>query len=455
MHYDIIVVGSGAGGYTAALRAAAYGRRVAIVERAEVGGTCLNWGCIPTKALLRSAEVYGLCRTAAQYGVDVEGEIKPDLAKIVARSRMVASNMQKGVQMLLKRAAVDVIEGTARLHSATAVEVGDSIYEADNIILATGAVSRELPFLPIDHHHIITSRDALTLEQLPESMIIVGSGAIGCEFATFYAALGVKVTVVEYMPQLLPLEDADVSAVIERTFRRQRITALTSTTVRSAEVVDGRCRVTIEGKRGEELLESDIVLSSVGIKSNIDGIGLEEVGIAVERDKVVVNDECRTSVANIFAIGDIIATPALAHVSEAEARRAVDVICGKQSEPIDYSIIPSCVFTHPEVASVGITEQRAAAEGIAYHKAVYNFAASGRAMAMGERDGFAKLLFDKDERLIGAHIVGSHITEMLGEASLACRLGAVAGDIAATIHAHPTMNEAIMEAAHQAVESME
>lgn len=455
MHYDIIVVGSGAGGYTAALRAAAYGRRVAIVERGEVGGTCLNWGCIPTKALLRSAEVYGLCRTAMQYGVDIEGEVKPDLAKIVARSRTVASNMQKGVQMLLKRAAVDVIEGSATLRSATSVEVADAIYTADHIILATGAVSRELPFLPIDHTHIITSRDALVLEQLPSSIIIVGSGAIGCEFATLYAALGVRVTIIEYMPRLLPLEDAEVAATIERTFRRQRITALTSTTVRSAEVVDGRCRVTIEGKRGEEVLESDIVLASVGIKSNIDGIGLEEVGIQIERDKVVVNDECRTSVENIFAIGDIIATPALAHVAEAEARRAVDVICGKPSQPINYALIPSCVFTHPEVASVGITEQKAVAEGIEYQKAVYNFAASGRAMAMGERDGFAKLLFDKEQRLIGAHIVGAHITEMLGEASLACRLGVVAEDIAATIHAHPTMNEAIMEAAHHAIEGAE
>lgn len=451
MKYDIIIIGSGPGGYVAAVRASQLGRRVAVVERAEAGGTCLNWGCIPTKALLKSAKVYSYCRNAAHYGVELEDEPKPDLAKIVARSRTVAENMNKGVQMLLKRNNVDVLQGFGRLVSASTVDVDGTLYEADHIILATGARPREMGFMPIDHRYVLSSKDALALETLPATMIVVGSGAIGSELAFFYASLGVKVTIVEYMPQIMPLEDEEVAKTIERVFRRQRIAMMTSTTVKGVAVKEGRCHVTVEGKKGEEVLEADVVLSAVGIKSNIENIGLEELGIRVERDKVVVDEAYRTNVEGVYAIGDIIPTPALAHVASAEAIACVERICGLDSEPIDYSTIPSCVFTSPEVASVGLTEKQAADKGLEYTVGRFQFAASGKAMAAGERDGFVKLIFGKDQTLLGAHIVGGDIVEMLGEATLAKRLGATAHAIARTIHSHPTMHEGIMEAAEQSL----
>ncbi|MBQ7856937.1 MAG: dihydrolipoyl dehydrogenase [Alistipes sp.] len=447
MKYDIIIIGSGPAGYTAALRASALGKSVAIVERAEAGGTCVNWGCIPTKALLKSAQVYNYCRTAAGYGIEIETEPKADMAKVVARSRSVAENVGKGVQMLLKRSNVEVISGTARLLSPTQVEVEGTAYDADHIILATGARPREMPFMTIDHTHVLSSKDALALERIPQSIVVVGSGAIGSEFAYLYASLGSKVTIVEYMPQLMPLEDEEVARTMERAFRKLRIGVMTSTTVKNVSVVEGVCEVEVEGKKGPETLTAEVVLSAVGIKSNIEELGLEELGIAVERDKVVVDEQYRTSVPSVYAIGDIIATPALAHVASAEAVRCVECICGIESEPIDYSTIPSCVFTSPEVASVGITEKQAVEQGIEHHIGRYQFAASGKAMAAGERDGFVKLIFDGEQRLIGAHIVGGNIAEMLGEATLAKRLGATAKAIARTIHAHPTLHEGIMDAA--------
>lgn len=453
MKYDIIVIGSGPGGYVAAVRAAKSGKSVAIVERDDAGGTCLNWGCIPTKALLKSAQVYNYCAHAANYGIDVAGEVKPDMAKIVARSRTVAETMNKGVQMLLKKHNVELIEGFGRIVAAGRVDVGGTEYEADNIIIATGARSREMPFMPIDHERILSSKDALALDRLPESIIIVGSGAIGSEFAQLYATLGAKVTIVEYMPQLMPLEDEEVAKAIERSFRKMRINVMASTTVKSVRVTGNRCEVDVEGKKGAETLSAEYVLSAVGIKSNIESIGLEEVGIKVERDKIVVDDHYQTSVAGIYAIGDIIATPALAHVASAEAVCCVDGICGRNTQPIDYSTIPSCIFTSPEVASVGLTEKQAAKQGIAYTIGRYQFAASGKAMAAGERDGFVKLIFDERKRLIGAHLVGANVTEMLGEPTLAKMLGATACDIAHTIHSHPTMNEGIMEAAEESLQS--
>jgi dihydrolipoamide dehydrogenase len=326
------------------------------------------------------------------------------------------------------------------------------VYEAEAIILATGARPRQMPFMPIDGEHIISSKEALTLPKLPETMIVVGSGAIGSEFACLYASLGVKVTIVEYMPQLMPLEDEEVAKTMERSFRKMRATVLTSTNVKSVSVGDdGMCSVEIEGKKGAETLSAEIVLSAVGIKSNIEGIGLEEMGIEVERDKVKVDEHYQTSAKGVYAIGDIIATPALAHVASAEALHCVEHICGLNPDAVDYSTIPSCIFTSPEVASVGMTEQQAQKAGIEYKVGRFPFTASGKATAAGDRDGFVKLIFDADEKLIGAHLVGATVTEMLGEPTLAKRLGVTAHAIAKTIHSHPTMHEGLMEASEAAL----
>ena len=451
MKYDIIVIGSGPGGYVAAIRASQLGKKVAIVEKAELGGVCLNWGCIPTKALLKSAQVFSYCKNAAHYGVAIDGDVKPDFEKIVARSRTVADTMSKGVAFLMKKNNIDILTGFGRLAGEGRVDVEGTLYEADAIILATGARPRQMPFMPIDGQHVISSKEALTLPRLPQSMIVVGSGAIGSEFACLYASLGVKVTVVEYMPQMMPLEDEEVAKTMERSFRKMRATVLTSTTVKAVRVVGGACEVDIEGKKGAETLSAEVVLSAVGIKSNIENIGLEGLGITVERDKIVVDEHYQTSAKGVYAIGDIIATPALAHVASAEAIHCVEHICGLQPDAVDYSTIPSCVFTSPEVASVGMTEQQARDKGIDYKVGRFPFTASGKATAAGDRDGFVKLIFDEQERLIGAHMVGATVTEMLGEPTLAKRLGATAHAIAKTIHSPPTMHEGLMEASEAAM----
>ncbi len=451
MKYDIIVVGAGPGGYVAAIRAAQLGKKVALVERAEVGGVCLNWGCIPTKALLKSATVYQYCKKAAHYGIGIEGGANPDLKAIVARSRTVAETMSKGIQFLLKKNAIDLITGEGHLTAPHHIEVAGEHHEAEHIILATGARPRVLPSIPVDGRRIITSKEALLLDELPASMIVIGTGAIGSELAWFYAALGVKVTLVEYLPRMMPLEDEEVSKAMERAFRKLRATVLTGTTVKSARVVEEHCEVEIEGKKGAEVLTADVVLSAVGIEANIHGIGLEELGVAVERGKVVVDDLYRTNVDGLYAIGDIVKGPALAHVASAEAICCVEAICGLHPAPIDYTTIPSCIFTSPEVASVGLTEQQAVEQGIAIKIGRFPFTASGKATAAGERDGFVKLIFDEEERLIGAHMVGGSVTELLAEPTLAKALGATAHQIARTIHAHPSMNEAMMEAAEEAL----
>ena len=450
--YDIIIIGSGPGGYVAAIRAAQCGKRVAIVEKADAGGVCLNWGCIPTKALVRSAQVYADCKAAATFGVTIEGEVKPDWTKMVERERMVATTMNKGVQFLLKKNNIDVIAGFGRLKAADIVEVEGVEYEADNIILATGARPRVMPFMPVDGKHIISSKEALVLPELPESMVVVGSGAIGSEFAYIYATLGVKVTIIEYMPQIMPLEDEDTAKAMERAFRKLRATVMTSTTVKQVSVNEaGKCIIDIEGKKGAQTIEADIVLSAVGIKSNIEDMGLEEVGIEIERDKIKVDDHFKTNIDGVYAIGDIIATPALAHVASTEAIHCVEHICGLNPEPIDYSTIPSCIFTSPEVASVGMTEAQVKAAGIDYKVGKFPYTASGKATAAGERDGFVKLIFDGEEKLLGAHFVGHNVTEMIGEPTLAKVLGVNAHRIARTIHAHPSMHEAVMEAAEDAL----
>ncbi|MDE6861765.1 MAG: dihydrolipoyl dehydrogenase, partial [Alistipes sp.] len=435
MKYDIIIIGSGPGGYVAAIRASQLGRRVAVVERAEIGGVCLNWGCIPTKALVRSAQVYADCKAAAGFGVAIDGEVRVDWPKAVQRERTVAETMNKGVQFLFKKNNIDVIAGHGRLVAPRTVEVEGVSYEADAVILATGARPREMAFMPIDGKRVISSREALTLDTLPETMIVVGSGAIGSEFAYIFSTLGVKVTIVEYMPQIMPLEDEETAKAMERAFRKLRAVVMTSTSVKQVEVKESGCEVLVEGKKGEQTLTADVVLSAVGIKSNIENIGLEELGVKVERDKIVVDEHYRTSVDGLYAIGDIIATPALAHVASAEAIHCVEHICGLSPEPIDYTTIPSCVFTSPEVASVGLTEQQARDKGIEYKVGRFPYTASGKATAAGERDGFVKLIFDADDRLIGAHLVGHNVTEMIAEPTLAKRLGGTAETLARTIHA--------------------
>ncbi len=452
MKYDIIVIGSGPGGYVAAIRAAQLERKVALVERAEAGGVCLNWGCIPTKALLKSAHVYTHCLSAAEYGIELSGEVRPSLEKIVERSRAVADTMSRGVQFLLKKNNIDLLQGFGRLTAPHKVDVDGVEYDADHIILATGARPREMPFMPVDGEHVLSSKHALLLKELPESMIVVGSGAIGAEFAWFYAALGVKVTIVEYLPHLLPLEDEEVSKTMERAFRKLRAAVLCSTTVKSVTVNDeGLCEVVVENKKGETTLVADKVLSAVGIVPNTEGIGLETLGVAVEKGWVVVDDFYRTNVEGVYAIGDIIATPALAHVASAEAVCCVEHICGLEPHKVDYAVIPSCVFTTPEVASVGMTEEQAKARGVEYTVGRFPFTASGKATAAGDRDGFVKVLFDAEHRLIGAHMVGASVTEMLAEPTLAMQLGATAEAIAHTIHSHPTMAEGVLEATEAAM----
>ena len=457
MKYDIIVIGSGPGGYVAAVRAAQAGKRTAIVEREALGGVCLNWGCIPTKALLKSASVYHYVKNAAAYGIDIEGEAKADISKIVARSRGVAETMSKGIDFLMKKNKIDVLRGHGSIESKGVVAVeneeGRTLYETDHIILATGARPRQMPFIPVDGKKIITSREALVVKELPESIVVIGSGAIGSEFAFLFAQLGVKVTIVEYLPNLMPLEDEEVSKTMERAFRKMRATVYTGTTVKAARVNDeGRCEVDIEGKKGAETLVADMVLAAVGIKTNTENIGLEKVGIELERDKIKVDEHYQTAVEGIYAIGDLIPTPALAHVASAEAIHCVDAICGRSPQPIDYSTIPSCVYTSPEVASVGLTEKQAAEKGIELKIGRFQFTASGKAAAAGERDGFVKLLFDAaTDKLIGAHFVGMNVTEMIAEPTVAKALGATAEVLAHTIHPHPTMNEAVMEAAEAAL----
>ncbi len=457
MKYDIIVIGSGPGGYVAAVRAAQAGKRTAIVEREALGGVCLNWGCIPTKALLKSASVYHYVKNAAAYGIDIEGEAKADISKIVARSRGVAETMSKGIDFLMKKNKIDVLRGHGSIESKGVVAVeneeGRTLYEADHIILATGARPRQMPFIPVDGEKIITSREALVVKELPESIVVIGSGAIGSEFAFLFAQLGVKVTIVEYLPNLMPLEDEEVSKTMERAFRKMRATVYTGTTVKAARVNDeGRCEVDIEGKKGAETLVADMVLAAVGIKTNTENIGLEKVGIELERDKIKVDEHYQTAVEGIYAIGDLIPTPALAHVASAEAIHCVDAICGRSPQPIDYSTIPSCVYTSPEVASVGLTEKQAAEKGIELKVGRFQFTASGKAAAAGERDGFVKLLFDAaTDKLVGAHFVGMNVTEMIAEPTVAKALGATAEVLAHTIHPHPTMNEAVMEAAEAAL----
>jgi len=457
--YDIIVIGSGPGGYVAAIKAAQLGMKTAVVERAELGGICLNWGCIPTKALMKSAQVFRYMKHCADYGISVNGEIEPDFEAIIKRSRDVAANMSKGIQFLLKKNNIDVICGHGKVLPEKKVEVTDSdgnktIYSANHIILATGASSRQLPNLKQDGKKIIGYREALTLPKLPESLVVVGSGAIGSEFAFFYNSLGTKVTLVELLPNILPFEDEEISKQIERSFRKQGIKLMTEASVENVDIVDDTCKVFIKDKKGNlSEIEAEIVLSAVGVQTNLENIGLKETGIAFERGKIIVDAYYRTNIEGIYAIGDIVHGPALAHVASKEAIICVEKIAGHQPEVIDYENIPSCTYTSPEVASVGLTEKKAIEMGYEIKIGKFPFMASGKAAASGNKDGMVKVIFDsKTNLLLGCHLAGENVTEMIAEAVVIRQTKVNAHQILASVHPHPTMSEAFMEAVEDAVE---
>lgn len=453
MNFDLIVIGSGPGGYVTAIRASQLGMKVAIVERAELGGICLNWGCIPTKALLKSANVFEYLNHAADYGIKIDGSTSADFGAMVKRSRDVANGMSKGVQFLMKKNKIEVIAGSGKVKPGKKVEVTGAdgkatIYEAKHIILATGARSRELPNLKQDGKKVIGYREAMSMPQQPKSMIVVGSGAIGVEFAYFYAAVGTKVTVVEFLPNIVPLEDEEVSKQLERSFKKAGIDVMTNASVESVDTSGTGCKVKIKTKDGEKTMECDVVLSAVGIAANIENLGLEDVGIATDKGRVIVNKWYETNIPGYYAIGDCIPTPALAHVASAEGITCVEKIMGMHVDPIDYKNIPGCTYCAPEIASVGYTEKAAKEAGYEIKVGKFPFSASGKAKAAGAADGFVKLVFDaKYGELLGAHMIGANVTEMIAEIVVARKLETTGHEMIKSIHPHPTMSEAIMEAA--------
>ncbi|MCB0472938.1 MAG: dihydrolipoyl dehydrogenase [Flavobacteriaceae bacterium] len=451
MKYDIIIIGSGPGGYVTAIRASQLGFKVAVVERENLGGICLNWGCIPTKALLKSAQVYEYLKHVDEYGLKVK-EFDKDFNAVIKRSRGVADGMSKGVQFLMKKNKIDILDGTGKVMPGKKVEVTanngkTSEYEADHIVIATGARSRELPFMPIDGKKIIGYRQAMNLEKQPKSMIVVGSGAIGSEFAYFYNSMGTEVTIIEFLPNLVPLEDEEVSKQFERSFKKAGIQVMTESSVTAVDTSGKGVKATVKTKKGEEVLEADILLSAVGIKTNIENIGLEDVGIATDRDKILVDKYYQTNIPGYYAIGDVVDGPALAHVASAEGITCVEKIAGLNPEPIDYGNIPGCTYATPEIASVGMTEKQAKEAGYELKIGKFPFSASGKAKAAGASEGFVKVIFDaKYGEWLGAHMVGANVTEMIAEVVAARKLEATGHEIIKSVHPHPTMSEAVMEA---------
>lgn len=460
MNYDLIVIGSGPGGYVAAIRASQLGMKVGVVEKAELGGICLNWGCIPTKSLLKSAQVFNYVKHAEDYGVSIKGEVKAEFEKMVERSRGVADGMSKGIQFLFKKNKIEHIAGYGKLKSNQTIEVSDADgntqeVQAKHIILATGARSKELPNLKQDGKKIIGYREAMTLPKQPESMIVVGSGAIGSEFANFYNSIGTKVTLVEFLPNVVPNEDEEVSKQLGRSFKKAGIKVMVGSSVESVDTSGDVCKVVIKTKKGEETHEAEVVLSAVGVTPNIENIGLEELGIELEKGKVKVDEYYRTNIEGIYAIGDIVHGPALAHVASAEGITCVEKIAGLNPDLVDYGNIPACTYTSPEVASVGLTEQAAKDAGYEIKVGKFPFTASGKASAAGEKDGFVKLIFDeKYGELLGAHLIGANVTEMIAELVVAKKLETTGHEIIKSIHPHPTMSEAIMEAAAAAYDEV-
>jgi len=444
--YDIIVLGSGPGGYVTAIRASQLGFKTAVVEKESLGGVCLNWGCIPTKALLKSAQVFEYLKHASDYGLSVK-EYDKDFDAVVNRSRNVAEGMSKGVQFLMKKNKIDVINGFGKLKPGKKVEVDGKEYSADHVIIATGARSRELPSLPQDGEKVIGYRKAMTLKTQPKKMIVVGSGAIGVEFAYFYNAMGTDVTIVEYLPNIVPVEDIDVSKQLEKSFKKSGIKIMTSAEVTKVDTSGTGVKATVKTSKGEEVLEADLVLSAVGIKTNIEGIGLEDIGIAVDRDKILVNDYYQTNIPGYYAIGDVTPGQALAHVASAEGILCVEKIAGMHVEALDYGNIPGCTYASPEIASVGLTEQQAKDQGFDIKVGKFPFSASGKASAAGTKDGFVKVIFDaKYGEWLGCHMIGAGVTDMIAEAVLGRKLETTGHEVLKAVHPHPTMSEAVMEA---------
>ena len=444
--YDVIVLGSGPGGYVTAIRASQLGLKTAVIEKESLGGVCLNWGCIPTKALLKSAQVFDYLKHAEDYGLSVK-QYDKDFTKVVARSRSVADGMSKGVQFLLKKNKIDVLKGFGKLKPGKKVDVDGTEYSADHIIIATGSRSRVLPNLPQDGKKVIGYREAMTLEKQPKSMIIVGSGAIGVEFAHFYNTMGTDVTLVEFQPNLVPVEDLDVSKQFERSFKKAGIKVMTNSSVEKVDTSGKTVKATVKTKKGEEIIEADVVLSAVGIVSNIEGIGLEDVGIVADKGKIMVNDFYQTNIPGYYAIGDVTPGQALAHVASAEGITCVEKIAGMQVEAIDYGNIPGCTYATPEIASVGMTEKQAKEAGYELKVGKFPFSASGKASAAGTKEGFVKVIFDaKYGEWLGCHMIGAGVTDMIAEAVLGRKLETTGHEVLKTIHPHPTMSEAVMEA---------
>lgn len=455
MNYDVLVLGSGPGGYVAAIRASQLGLKAAVIEKAEIGGICLNWGCIPTKALLKSASVYESMIHAENYGIK-QLPIEFDFNKVVSRSRGVADKMSKGVEFLMKKNKIDVINGFGKLVAANKIAVTDDAgkvteYEAKDIVLATGARSRQLPNLPQDGKKIIGYREAMTLPEFPKSMVVVGSGAIGSEFAYFYQSMGCQVTLVEFMPTIVPVEDEEVSKTLARSFKKSKMNVMVNSSVESVDTSGDTCKVTIKTKKGEEIVEADVVLSAVGIVSNLENIGLEDVGVATDAGKVLVDEFGQTNIPGVWAIGDIVPGAALAHVASHEGIVAVEKMAGLNPTPIDKGNIPGCTYTVPEVASVGMTEKAAKEAGYEIKVGKFPFSASGKASAAGQNEGFVKLIFDaKYGELLGGHMIGYNVTEMVADLVSIRKLETTGHEIINTVYPHPTMSEAIMEAAAEA-----
>ena len=451
MNFDVIIIGSGPGGYVTAIRASQLGLKTAIIEKESLGGVCLNWGCIPTKALLKSAQVFEYIQHAEDFGINVK-DADADFGSVVKRSRGVADGMSKGIDFLMKKNKIEVIMGTAKVKAGKKVDVEDADgktteYSASNIIIATGARSRELPNLPQDGKKIIGYRKAMTLDKKPSKMVVVGSGAIGVEFAYFYNAMGVDVTVVEYMPNIVPVEDEDVSKQLARSFKKSGIKVMTNSSVESVDTSGKGCVVSVKTKKGEETIECDVVLSAVGITANIENIGLEDVGIVTDKGKILVNDFYQTNMPGYYAIGDVLPTQALAHVASAEGIICVEKIAGHNPEPLDYGNIPGCTYCSPEISSVGYTEKAAKEAGYDVKVGKFPFSASGKASAAGHKDGFVKVIFDaKYGEWLGCHMIGYNVTEMIAEAVVARKLETTGHEILKAVHPHPTMSEAVMEA---------